>query len=132
MSRYLSNMTGSRAYWDSAKDILKAIIKHAGPPTVFFTFSFTDMHWLELHALTKITAEIRRHNVIKNPHITDWFFCQRLENFIKHGLYNALVAEWHWCRFEYQARGSIHCHGVAKLKTMLDHVNYTKKLSKAI
>lgn len=26
------------------------------------------------------------------------------------------VYEWHWYRFEYQARGSIHCHGVAKLK----------------
>ena len=31
-------------------------------------------------------------------------------------MYNSLDAEWHWCRFEYQARGSIHCHGVAKLK----------------
>ena len=31
-------------------------------------------------------------------------------------MYNALDAEWHWYRFEYQARGSIHCHGVAKLK----------------
>jgi hypothetical protein len=27
-----------------------------------------------------------------------------------------LDAEWHWYRFEYQARGSIHCHGCAKLK----------------
>lgn len=52
-----------------------------------------------------------RHSVI-----TDWFFTQRLENFIKHWLYSSLDAEWHWYRFEYQARGSIHCHGVAKLK----------------
>jgi hypothetical protein len=29
-------------------------------------------------------------------------------------------AEWHWCRFEYQAKGSIHCHGCAKLKNDLD------------
>ena len=25
-------------------------------------------------------------------------------------------AEWHWYRYEYQARGRPHCHGVAKLK----------------
>ena len=26
-------------------------------------------------------------------------------------------AEWHWYRYEYQARGSIHSHGTAKLKS---------------
>ena len=62
------------------------------------------------------TAENRRQNVINNPHITDWFFTRRLENFIKYWLYKSLDAEWHWYRFEYQARGSIHCHGVARLK----------------
>ena len=34
---------------------------------------------------------------------------------MKHWLYNTLDAKWHWYRFEYQFRGSIHCHGVAKL-----------------
>ena len=121
LSRYLSNITGSNAYWHKAKEDLKAIISHVGAPTFFFTFSSADMHWPELHALfssslTNTTPESRRQNVINNPHITDWFFTQRLENFIKHWLYSSLDAEWHWYRFEYQARGSIHCHGVAKLK----------------
>ena len=121
ISRYLSNITGSNAYWHKAKEYLKAIISHAGPPTFFFTFSSADMHWPQLHALFSTdsdnTAESRCQNVINNPHITDWFFTQRLEHFIKqYGLYNSLDAEWHWYRFEYQARGSIHCHGVAKLK----------------
>ena len=79
------------------------------------------MHWPELHALFSDSTDQRlpenkRQNVINNPHITDWFFTQRLENFIKYWLYRSLDAEWHWYRFEYQARGSIHCHGVAKLK----------------
>jgi hypothetical protein len=26
-------------------------------------------------------------------------------------------AEWHWYRYEFQARGSIHCHGAATLKS---------------
>ena len=120
ISRYLSNLTGSNAYWQRAKEDLKATISHAGPPTFFFTFSSADMHWPELHELLTSgndkTAENRRQNVINNPHITDWFFTQRLGNFIKHWLYNSPDAEWHWYRFEYQARGIIHCHGVAKLK----------------
>ena len=121
LSRYLSNITGSNAYWHKAKEDLKAIINHVGAPTFFFTFSSAGMHWPDLHALfssslSDTTPESRRQNVINNPHITDWFFTQRLENFIKHWLYNSLDAEWHWYRFEYQARGSIHCHGVAKLK----------------
>ena len=39
-----------------------------------------------------------------------------MKKFIKHWLYDSLDAKWHWYRFEYQSRGSIHCHGVAKLK----------------
>ena len=75
------------------------------------------MHWPELHALfTSSSNNTRQYKVKNNSHITDWFFTQRLENFIKHWLYNSLNAKWHWYRFEYQARGSIHCHGVAKLK----------------
>lgn len=31
-------------------------------------------------------------------------------------MYEALGAEWHWYRFEYQARGSTHTHGCTKLK----------------
>ena len=120
ISRYLSNISGSNAYWFKARENLKAIISHVGPPTFFFTFSSADMHWPELHTLfgsqNNCTAEHRRQNVINNPHITDWFFTQRVENFIKFWLYNSLDAQWHWYRFEYQARGSIHCHGVAKLK----------------
>ena len=121
ISRYLSNITGSNAYWHKAKEDFKAIIAHAGAPTFFFTFSSADMHWPELHALFgnplgDSSTDNKRQNVINNPHITDWFFTQRLESFIKYWLYNSLDAEWHWYRFEYQARGSIHCHGVAKLK----------------
>ena len=48
--------------------------------------------------------------------MTDWFFKQQLEEFIKHWLNGVLDAEWFWYRFEYQARGSIHAHGWAKLK----------------
>lgn len=54
--------------------------------------------------------------VIDNPHITDWFFTSKLADWVQDWLYNALGAEWHWYRFEYQARGSTHAHGCAKIK----------------
>ena len=48
--------------------------------------------------------------------MTDWFFTAKLEKFVQHWLHNSLDAEWHWYRYEWQARGSIHAHGCAKLK----------------
>lgn len=125
LSRHISNLSGSNAYWHKVKEDLKATIQHVRPPTFFFTFSSADMHWPELHALlvgsdqqmvTSISSDTRRQNVINNPHIVDWFFTQCLQNFTKYWLYDSLDAEWHWYRFEYQSRGSIHCHSVAKLK----------------
>ncbi|CAB4010472.1 Hypothetical predicted protein, partial [Paramuricea clavata] len=86
--------------------------------------NIADMHWPELHALFKAdtdneldnsTSDVRRQNVINNPHVVDWFFTQRLESFVKHWLYDTLGAKWHWFRYECQGRGSIHCHGTAKL-----------------
>ena len=58
-----------------------------------------------------------RQNVINNPHILDWFFTERTESFVKWWLYKSLQASWHWFRYEFAVqRGSIHCHGLAKLK----------------
>ena len=45
---------------------------------------------------------------------------------VKHNL----DAKWHWYRFEYQARGSIHCHGVAKLKNDPGLCNLSEKALK--
>ena len=120
ISRYVGNIAGTDVHWYKVREDLKAIINHVGAPTLFFTLSSADMHWPELHDLFQMTthntsSEERRMNVINNPHIVDWFFTQRLESFVKHWLYETLDAKWHWFRYEYQGRGSIHCHGTAKL-----------------
>ena len=39
------NVTGSDGYWHKAKDDLKAIISLVGPPTIFFTLSYTEYDW---------------------------------------------------------------------------------------
>ena len=120
VSRFVANIVGSNAYWHRKKEDLKTIITNVGTPTLFFTFSSADMHWPELHSLfgenSDNSNDAKRQNVINNPHIVDWFFTQRLECFIKYWLYNTLGAKWHWFRYEYQGRGSIHCHGTAKVK----------------
>ena len=118
MSRYVANITGSNSYRYKMKEDLKPIVIAVGTPTIFFTFSSADMHWPELHRLLGSetgSSEERRRAVINNPHIVNCFFTQRLESFIKHWLYKTFDAKLHWYRFEYQARGSIHCYGNAKL-----------------
>ena len=93
VSRYVGNIAGTSSYWNRVREDLKAIITNVGAPTLFFTFSSADMHWPELHDLFKTdpdcetgnsTSDVRRQNVINNPHLVDWFFTQRLESFIKH------------------------------------------------
>ncbi len=88
LSRYVSNITGSSAYWYKVREDLKATIEHESVPTIFFTFSSADMHWPKLHSLfcqneNKLSTDERRQNVIDNPHIVDWFFTKRLESFLK-------------------------------------------------
>lgn len=51
VSRYVTYISGSNAYWHKVKEDLKAIVTTVGTPTIFFTFSSADMHWPELHDL---------------------------------------------------------------------------------
>ena len=99
---------------------LLALIEQKRCPTFFFTFSAADSYWPNLQRLLQIeengTRSQRAKAVIDNPHLTDWYFKQRLDDYIRYWLKGVLDAEWYWFRFEYQARGSIHAHGCAKLK----------------
>ena len=88
----VGNIAGTNAYWNRVREDLKAIITSVGAPTLFFTFSSADMHWPELHALFKAdtdseighsASEVRRQNVINNPHIVDWFFTQKIRKLYK-------------------------------------------------
>ncbi len=120
LQRYVSKVQGTNQYWYQRLQELLALIEQKGCPTFFFTFSAADSHWPDLQRLLQnndgATRTERAQAVIDNPHLTDWFFMQRLEEFIRHGLNGVMDAEWFWYRFEYQARGSIHAHGCAKLK----------------
>ena len=125
LMRYSKNVTGTNAYWCDVKDKLKATIIQMGTPTIFWTLSMADFHWPDIHDLfftndddddDERSANFRQ-NIIDNPHIVDWLFTERVKSFVKHWLYECMNASWHWYRFEFSImRGSIHCHGLAKLK----------------
>ena len=88
--------------------------------TVFFTFSYADNHWNDLHKLMpggfSSDKKIRYQNVLDNPHLVDWYFSYRLNEFLKVVFDGILECEWRWHRFEWQSRSSMHAHGAAKFK----------------
>ena len=51
MSPYAANITGSDAYWYQRRSELQATFEQKKPATVFFTFSYADNHWHDLHKL---------------------------------------------------------------------------------
>ena len=125
LMHYSKNITGTTGYWQKSKEDLKATISQKGPPTIFFTLSCAEYHWPEFHNLLhvsnnyteKLTPGDRHKNVVNNPHVLDWLFSERTDRFVKFWLKESLQSSWHWYRYEYAVqRGSIHCHGVAKLK----------------
>ena len=119
VQRYVAKIQGTKQFWYQRYQELKALIKQKGAPTFFFTFSAADNYWPDLHRLLQepnnAVPSIRIRAVIDNPHVTDAFFVSRLDEFCSHWLDSVMDAKWKWLRSEWQARGSIHAHGCAKL-----------------
>jgi hypothetical protein len=104
----------------------------------FQTFSAADLHWDDLHrllpdsekylgkrlvdALEQVPeeerpgciektedAKLRIANLKKHADIVDWYFYHRVQSLLKHVL--PVIGAQHWiCRYEVQARGTIHVH----------------------
>lgn len=51
MSYYAANISGSTSYWSKRRMELQSIIEQCSAPTVFWTVSFADHHWADLHKL---------------------------------------------------------------------------------
>ena len=122
LQRYAAKVQGSKQYWFSHYQELKALLQQKGAATFFWTVSSADNYWPQLHSLMPqssggaIAHQLRVNNVINNPHITDWFFHAKLTDFVKYWLHDTLDAEWYWYRYEYQSRGSTRARGCAKLR----------------
>ncbi len=63
-----------------------------------------------------VEPKLRYKNIVKNPHLADWYFSERLGVFVRHFFKETLDYDWIWYRFEWQARTAIHAHGVVRLK----------------
>ena len=87
--------------------------------TVFFTHGAADLQWPELANLicqdSPEDASARRHPVIDNLAVADWFFYERFQQFLKCFYLDILGAKDCWLRFEWQHHGSPHVHGLAWL-----------------
>ncbi len=119
MDVYAANVVGSDAYWSKKGRELEALVQQKEFGTAFFTMSFADNHWDDLHRLMpgpKLEPQHRYRNILKNPHLADWYFSERLVIFFKHFFRATLDLEWFWYRFEWQSRTAIHVHGIVKLK----------------
>ena len=120
MSSYAANITNSDAYWTKRRYELLATIEQRGLPTFFFTFSYANIHWPDLHRLmpgTQSTTRSQRYkNVLNNPHLVDWYYGYRLDEFIKLIFVETLRCKWYYYRHERQSRDAIHSHGVCCLE----------------
>ncbi|RMZ94086.1 ATP-dependent DNA helicase PIF1 [Brachionus plicatilis] len=96
MSAYCANITGSDAYWYKRRSELEATFEQMKPATAFFTFSYPDNHWDDLHSLIpgpppKNDVKKRR-NVLNNPHLFYWFFGYKLNEFLTQFLIKYSIA----------------------------------------
>jgi hypothetical protein len=106
MSAYAANITNCDAYWFKRRCELESTIEQECDGTVFFTFSYADNHLHDLHRLmpgnAAATAAEKRAYVAKNPHLVDWYFSFRLDEFLKAFFDNLLDCKWRWhrCRID--------------------------------
>lgn len=79
-----TNVSGTNAYWNCAKDYLKVIITQVGTPTIFWTLSCAEVHWPEFHNFFSSNGETsdseHRADVINNPHLLDCFLLSAQNN----------------------------------------------------
>ena len=98
MTAYSANITRSDSYW-----------------LVERNFKKYDLHKLMPGGFSDDPKK-GYQNVLENPHLVDWYFGHRLNEFLKIVFDGILECEWRWHRFEWQSRSSIHAHGAAKFK----------------
>ena len=118
-SSRVANLPGTRPYWYYNTQNLIASMDEYGAPTIFFSISAADYHWIDLQRfmphppgtdLKKLTLKERKKMVVENPHIATWFFSTKMR-IIMDRLIPILGIKHYWFRVESQGRGSDHIHG---------------------
>ncbi|KAH0499426.1 hypothetical protein TgHK011_006624 [Trichoderma gracile] len=121
--RYSGSLRGTRPYWSSKRRGLEAMVRALGCPGTFLTFSAADNHWESLHrhlphfdawqaASARDKLRIAMQNLKDNPHIAAYHFDYRFKTFLQTVVLPKLQITEFWYRYEWQARGSTHVHGL--------------------
>jgi hypothetical protein len=133
-----ATLRGTAQYWISVRSNLSAMVEQLGIPHIWFTLSAADTKWYDLHHLMPngvpdsalpptVQDKHRMQNICENPMLTSWFFCRRVELFIKNVLKPLFHVKDHWIRYEDQHRGSPHAHGLLWLSSWPDLKNLEGK-----
>ncbi|CAE6994928.1 ATP-dependent DNA helicase PIF1 [Pyrenophora teres f. teres] len=123
ITRYAASLRGTRPYWAGRMKMVEAMVRMLGRPSLFLTFSAADLHWDSLMqhmpryeewkaASSDVRVRIARENLRDNPHIVAFHFHRRLQVFSEEVLRDKFNMVDFWNRFEWQARGSTHNHGL--------------------
>jgi ATP-dependent DNA helicase PIF1 len=120
-----SSLTGTRPFWRAKASglLAQAHFLSPGSSPVFVTLSCADMQWHDLQRhLPRFTdyttgdpktrQKIVWDNIQNNPYIVAYYLTLRLQAFLKFVLKPYLGYTDHWNRYEWQARGSGHSHGL--------------------
>ncbi|KAF6515257.1 hypothetical protein HZS61_005163 [Fusarium oxysporum f. sp. conglutinans] len=101
INRQTAQLRGTRPYWYRKRRELESYAYNLDSPGAFITFTPADLHWRSLY----------QHL----PQFQDW---QELPEQQRMGMSSKLlrdnphIAAWHFYRYEWQGRGSSHCHGL--------------------
>ena len=130
-STRIKNIQGTNSYWyQHCQNLISAMDKF-GSPTIFFTLSAADYHWIDLQKFMpwdpeiinqgyhKLTISQKKKMVVENPHIATWFFTTKLKLLFKTLIPVLGISNW-WARIESQGRGSDHAHGAIWLANAPD------------
>lgn len=121
--QYAGSLRSTRAFWGGRRQQLESYVHGLGCPGMFMTFSAADLHWdcLQrnmpryddwLAADHRGKLAIAAVNLRNNPHIAAYHFHQRYSSFLDKVLRPKLNITEYWYRYEWQARGSTHAHGL--------------------
>ena len=126
--KFLKNIHGSPAYWQSELYDVLAMLRSLGIPTFFLTLSAADLHWPEM--IQAIGAECGMDiptDVVRKMTVTDksWFLRQNPLTGVRkfHGRVESFFSRYllspsnplghitdHVIKIEFQMRGSPHAH----------------------
>ncbi|KAJ6437024.1 hypothetical protein O9K51_10321 [Purpureocillium lavendulum] len=123
INRQTAQLRGTRPYWYRKRRELESYAYNLRCPGAFITFSPADLHWRSLYqhlpqfqAWQELPEQQRMGMCSKllrdNPHIAAWHFYRRFGLFRDIVLKQKFNVTDFWNRYEWQGRGSSHCHGL--------------------